>query len=350
MTDFTAVAAALKAAGIVNAQPSKPTTFLSTGFPPLDKAISNDWNGGIPVKRITEVYGPPSAGKTAIATNAMVSAQRMGGIAIFEDHEHAFDEMQGHSLGLSLEPGQWIYQEPRTYEASLENFQATAGMIRSKKLIPKEAPICVVFDSLASMIPQSALKDFSAMNMNDMTALARVTSQTMKILALLADDYNAAVIFLNQIRTKPGVVYGDPTTTPGGQALGFYASVRIALSASKITVGTGEEAEVVGQQVKAKIIKNKINRPFLTSKWQFRYREDGSGYFDLIGSMIDFLRDQDIIKKEGNFLVWVDGTKYHRAAMVKRVIADGGLPVLMAMLPAGVELTPEPEDSAEEAA
>ena len=135
MSKFDDLATKLKAAGLANDEASKVTQYLDTGFPPLNMAVSNSWTGGLPVKRIVEIFGPESSGKTAVMTNAFASAQRMGGIAGMCDHERSFEEAQGVNLGMSISPGQWIYKKPATYEASLELFLKLVQMIRAGKFI-----------------------------------------------------------------------------------------------------------------------------------------------------------------------------------------------------------------------
>ena len=332
MSKFEELAFKLESSGLANQEASRVTQWLDTGFPPLNKAVSNMYDGGLPVGRVVEIFGPESSGKTAVMTNAFAAAQRMGGIACMSDHERSFEELQGVKLGLDITPGKWIYRKPKTYEESLELFLKLVQMIRDGKYIDKDAPICWGFDSLAQMIPAAQYgKNFSELNMNDMTALSRVTSQTMKSVALISDEYNVCTIFLNQIRLKVGVVYGDPIETPGGKALKFSASVRIQLGATKISKGKGEESEVIGQQVTARCVKNKVNRPFLKAKWRFKFCEDGSGQFDAVGSMLDFMTDKGILKMAGAYILY-DGKKYYREALVDRVTADGGVPVLMAMI------------------
>lgn len=328
-----------------NDEASQVSIWLDTGFAPLNKAVSGRYDGGLPCGRIVEIFGPESSGKTAIATAVMISAQQAGGIAAFNDHERSFSERLGAANGLDLTPGRWIYKKPETYEQSLEIFASAVSVIRESKLIPPSAPIVWVFDSLASMIPGSTSgKDFSKLNMNDSSALARVTSNTMKNVALLTEKYNVCVIFLNQIREKIGVMFGDPTTTPGGKALKFYASVRIQLGASAISVGSGEDKMVVGSQVKAVCKKNKVNRPFLSANWSFLFKEDGSGYFDRVGSVLDFMVKQKIVDSGTQGRVMWGGKALHKKDAILAIEAAGGIEVLNKILTArDVELAEDEE-------
>jgi len=335
--------AAVLAAGIgVNDPESTVTQYLDTGYPPLNVAMSSRKDGGFPVKRIVELAGPPSAGKTALATRAMAAAQKMGGIAGFHDHERSFSTALAPNLGLNISPARFIFRTPKTFEESLDQFRKAAELIRGKKLIDPEAPLCWVFDSLASMVPWSAMydnkdnvRDATGRNMNDNTALARATSAHMPALAQQAEEYNASIIFLNQIRTKLGVMYGDPRTTPGGEAPKFYASTRIYLGASQIK--DKNTKEVLGQEVTANVIKNKVARPFLAATWTFAYEPDGTGRFDIERSMIDFLVAEGVIAKARPGYILVDGTQYTYAQAAKKYRDEGRTQELINMMPADYE-------------
>lgn len=336
--DFTKLAERLSKAIGDNDESAAVTQWLDCGFSPLNFAMSHRYDGGFPCGRIIEVFGPSSAGKTALATQGMISAQKKGGVACFHDHERAFYLHLAKKLGLDDSPGRWIYKKPRTFEDSLDLFVKTVREIRDAGL-PLNAPICYAFDSLASMIPKSQLdKEMSKQGMHDQTALARATSVTFKVVASIAEEFNVCVIFLNQIRQKPGVMFGDPTTTPGGNAPEFYASVRIQLGASRLSVGEGEAKRVIGQEVSARVVKNKTSRPFLKAKWHFLYKEDGSGYFDNIGSTLDFMVEKGILAKEKKSIVWSDGNTYSRSKLVKMLSDGEGVEALQKILTdSGVE-------------
>ena len=336
------LAKALAAAIGENDDPSTVTNFVDSGFAPLNHALSGRYDGGFPVGRIVELFGPSSSGKTALATGAMVSAQNQGGVAIFQDHERSFQHPLARKVGLNTERA-FVYKKPRTFEESVTLVSKAAVAIRKSKMIPAEAPIVAVFDSLASMVPQSKLydkdghdRDVDTFNMNDNTALARATSSVMPALNQIAEELGVCAIFLNQVRTKIGVVYGDPTTTPGGESPKFYASTRIQLGASRLMDGKGPEATMIGQEVKARIIKNKVYRPFLTAKWRFIFQADGTGKLHVAWSLIDFLTEQGLLEKEGNFLVW-EGKKFYAKALAERLDNADGVKALTAMLPKAYE-------------
>lgn len=322
--------------------------WLDSGFPPLNNASSADWNGAIPVGRVIEVAGPPSAGKTAIATNAGAMAQLMGGVFGFMDHERSFSFELARKLGVDTTPGRFIYKKPKTFEESVAIFHLTVKTIREKKLIKPTAPIVWVFDSLAAMVPQSILtdskgkeRDATDRNMNDNTALARATSAHFPAIAMIAEEYNVAVIFLNQIRTKIGVMFGDPRKTTGGDSPAFYFSQRLWLSAAQIK--DTKTNEVIGMEVTGNYVKNKCARPFAKAKWRFMFQPDGTGRFDAERSTVEFLNELGLLPsidpttgkdtKKG-FHFW-EGKQMTREQIARQVEAEGpaGFAKLKALLP-----------------
>lgn len=309
--------------------------WLDTGYPPLNKAISGELDKGLPVGRIVEIFGPSACGKTAISTQAMVAAQRAGGIACLMDHEHSFDLTQAKVLGLD-DSTRWVYKQPETFEESIDMAVKIGRTVREKKLLPPKAPIIVVFDSLASMVPKSKMydnkgkvKNSEDYSMHDNTALARATSASFPALAQMAAKYNMCLLFINQTRTKPGVAYGDPNTTPGGNAPEYYASLRIGLSREmkkdKVT------KELLGQTINAVVRKNRMYAPFKRAAWDFMFRPDGSGYFDVIGSMVELLADNGTLKRDGNGYIWTDGKKYMKPALKAKIESENLYPTLLAM-------------------
>lgn len=325
---MSSLADALGKIGIVGATSSAPKLWLDTGYPVLNKTISGDYFKGLPMGRMVEIFGPPSAGKTVIATNAMISAQKAGGIPAFLDHERSFDSRLAEKLGLDLDPSKFIYLRPRTFEESVDTAFKIGDTIRSGKFgVDPEAPICLVFDSLAAMVPKSKIdKDAADFNMNDNTALARATSAAFPAFSQHCEEMNMLSIFLNQARTKIGVMFGDPTTTPGGQAPEFYSSVRLKLGGGKLEGGAGK-------RIGCETVKNKVYRPFLKCEWDFVFQEDGSGKMDVIGGVVDHLKELGIIEKAGAYLVWTNGKNYYRDPLVKKIEAEGLKDELFALLP-----------------
>jgi protein RecA len=334
--------------GVIGANDPEATVrhFLDTGFPPLNNASSADWDNGLPVGRLVEIAGPPSSGKTAIATKAMAAAQAAGGVAGFMDHERSFSLTLAPKLGLDTTPGRLIYKKPETFEESVGIFSLAVSTIREKKLIAKDAPICWVFDSLAAMTPQSVLYDSKGKlrdpkdrNMNDNTALARATSAHFSGIAQIAEKYDVCVIFLNQMRTKIGVMFGDPRKTTGGDSPEFYFSQRIWLSAAQIKV----DKEVIGMEVTGAFVKNKVARPFVKAKWRFMFQPDGTGRFDAERSLVEFLNEQKLLvgvdpstgkDTKPGYHMW-DGKQMTREGIARAVEAEGkaGFDKLKALLP-----------------
>lgn len=307
------------------------THFLDTGFAPLNKAISGSYDRGFPVGRIVEMFGPPSCGKTAIATKAMIAAQLAGGFATFHDHERSFDVNLAKHMGLDVDSGTFAHIKPETLEESFTRAIKTASVIREKKLIDPAAPIIAVFDSLAAMLPKSkSEKELDELTMADSLALAKATSSVMPVVNHYADKYNVLMLILNQTRENPGVSYGDPLRTPGGKAPGFYASVRISLRASALR-SAAPEKERLGQRVTAEIIKTKLTRPFQKTEWDFLY-EESYGKFDVVGSLVDHLCEIEVLEKKGARIAY-DGKSYFRSQLIDALEKSGELGKLNDLLP-----------------
>lgn len=334
---MTDLASELESIMGANAERQEVTCFLDTGFAPLNKILSGTYRGGLPVGRMVEMFGGSSCGKTAIATSAMVCAQQMGGIAAFMDHENSFD--LGLAQGFGLDPSKgWVYKTPETFEESVDMSVKLAKAVRAKKLIDPKAPIIVVYDSLASMVPQSKLfdakgkeRETESYNMHDNTALARCTSSAFPALAQQSAKYNMLVLFLNQIRTKPGVSYGDPTTTPGGNAPEFYSSVRISLTRSMLKEADGDAKQISGQEIRAFTKKNKVNAPFQEAFWRFTFNPDGSGNFETVRSTLDYMKSHGLLETAGNYIVW-EGKKLYMSQLAEKIESEGRLPELNEML------------------
>lgn len=315
--------------------------WINTGDPELNYCISGMYDGGIPVGRIVEMYGPPSSGKTAEATDLMVRVQKMGGVAIFIDWERSFDVKLAVNMGLSTQRPYWIYKTPETWEDGNSLAIRAVELIRASGVIPPEAPILIVLDSIASAIPQSVLYDskgnkreMTSFNMNDTSALSRVTSTTLKVVAQTAEQSNATFLYLNQQRTKIGVMFGDPTTTPGGSAPEFYASVRIALGRTKLMETVGGKKQFVGQDISAKVVKTKHTKPFQETAMRMMFDDAGVAYFDRHHALIEFLKKVGVIKTSGSYLEWTDGKKYYAKALTEKLKDDPtGLDQLRALIP-----------------
>lgn len=323
-----------------NAGDAAVTRFINTGYPPLNYAISGDLNGGLPFGRMVEMFGESSSGKTALATQWMVEAQRMGGCAIFIDWERSFDVGLAQDFGLNIERPHWIYAKPRTWEEGNTFAAKACKLIRASKAIPEDAPILVIFDSIASAIPKSMLTDakgkdrgIDELTMNDTSALSRVTSTTLKVMAQHAEDADACFLYLNQVRLKIGIVFGDPRTTPGGKAMEFYATARMALGREKIYVGSGADKEFVGQKINIEVTKSKLTKPFKKAALRMMYDEFDVARFDFPHSLLEYLIDKELVKYSAPYVTWTDGKKYHTKALAAKINADGAYAELLAILP-----------------
>jgi len=313
--------------------------WLDSGFPPLNMVMSGSYAHALPYGRIVEIYGPSSAGKTAIATLFMAAAQAKGGIAGFNDHEKTFDLNMAKQVGLQDTFPYWIYKRPQTWEESNTIAMKGAEAIRGNKLIPPEAPVVWVFDSVAAMIPKSVFFDkdgkkrgIDELTMNDTTALARVSSTTLKSVNAMTNDFNTCMLYLNQVRTKPGVAYGDPTTTPGGSSMEFYASIRLSLTRSRVMEGTGSDKEMTGQIITIKAVKNKVARPFQSCTLRMKFGDDGMVKFDFTTSLLEYMKDNALIDYSKPYITW-EGKKYHLNALADHIDKEGLYPKLVGMLP-----------------
>lgn len=327
------LAKSLEKAGVQQADKSTVPLWLSSNYPPLDHIVSGRYVGekaGFPVGRIVELFAEPSAGKTALATELMISAQKEGGIAIFMDHERSYDSNLAKKYGLDIEFPRFIYQKPETFEASFDLAEALIEKIRTSKAIPDEAPIVLVFDSLASMVPQSKWeKDAEAQGMNDNTALSRAGAAHFPSLAQRCEKHNVLCLVLNQLRTKPGVLHGDPSYSPGGDAKEFYASVRIKLTKKKVKdEKTGEERQVITLST----VKNKVFKPHEKCKYDLVFGLDASLRFDQISGTIDAAVNCGALEAAGAYVVWTDGKKYYRSVLAKKIESEGLRDELFALL------------------
>lgn len=294
----------------LNAISQEVTRFIDTGYPPLNKIISGRYDGGLPFGRMMEMFGESSTGKTCLATQWMINAQRMGGIAIFVDWERSFDLSMAKQMGLNDERPYWIYVRPKTWEEG--NLLATRACkaIRGSGAISNEAPILVVYDSIAAAIPKaSSDKEIDELTMNDTSALARVTSTTLKVQAQFADEFNATFLYLNQTREKIGVMFGNKVSTPGGKAMEFYSTVRLTLSRQKVMEEKGKDKEMVGQNIKISCIKSKLTAPFKSCSLRLSFDEIGMASFDNVCSLVEYALERKIVSG-GAWVEW-NGQKFN---------------------------------------
>jgi len=317
-----------------NADNAMVTQFIDTGFAPLNYAISGKYDGGLPFGRLVEMFGESSTGKTALATDWMRGAQEMGGAAGFIDWERSFNEgVAVDGFGLKAEKPLWFYKKPQTWEEGNTLAAKYCKWIRENKVIKPDAPILIVLDSIAAALPKSmAEKEFDEYSMNDTTALARVTSTTLKSVAQLAERFNATFLYLSQIRLKPGVVYGDPRTTPGGKAMEYYATARLALGREKIMQQVDGSKEFVGQKINIQCVKSKLTKPFKECSMRMSFTDEGIAMFDKEFSLIEAMLDAKKITEPSKGYVEWEGKRYSKKQMAEKARAEGLGPKLVAML------------------
>ena len=319
-----------KAFGSVQTKPQS-AKFFSTGYPPLDKIISGSYQGGIPQGQLCEIHGVSGSGKTFLATEIMKSAQAQGGCAMFVDFERRFKIEFAERRGLKTTMPEFVYTSPPTWEAGNAAAIRFAEMIRTSGEYDADTPIVCVVDSVAAAIPESVLLDKNksgdaaqdrakqlAFNMSDNTALSRATSSTLKVVAHYAKELNLTMVYLNQVRTKIGVVYGDPTSVPGGSSLEFYCDVRLQLTKSMEKDGK----DVIGQNVTAKTVKNAVTRPLQTVSWFLSFEDDGATVLDREASLIEYLVDNGKIESPTKgYYTWPagSGNKVRKKALVEAI-------------------------------
>ena len=256
----------------------KTIDVISTGCLTLDHALGI---GGVPRGRIVEIYGPESSGKTTVTLHILAETQKMGGTAAFIDAEHALDPAYARRLGVDTD--NLYISQPDTGEQALEICEA---------LVRSGAIDCIVVDSVAALTPKAEID--GEMGDSFMGVQARLMSQALRKLTAIVNKTNACVIFINQLRDKIGVMYGNPETTTGGKALKFYSSIRMDIR--KVDV-IKDGADIVGNKTRVKIVKNKLAPPFKSAEFDIMY---GTG-INNEACVVDIAVELDIIQKSGSW-------------------------------------------------
>ena len=273
---------------------------ISSGSIGLDIALGV---GGYPKGRVIEIYGPESSGKTTLTLHAIAECQKAGGIAAFIDAEHAFDRFYAQKLGVDL--GELVISQPDNGEQALEI---------ADNLICSGAVDALVIDSLAALTPKSEIE--GEMGDSKMGLHARLMSQALRKLTASISKTNCTVFFINQLREKIGVMFGNPETTTGGNALKFYASVRVDIRRS--TQLKNSEGGVLGNKTRVKIVKNKVAPPFKTTEFDIMYGEGISK----IGEILDIGVEHDIIEKSGSWFSYGGSKLGQGRDSVKAILKD----------------------------
>lgn len=272
---------------------------IPTGSLALDLALGI---GGVPRGRIVEIYGPESSGKSTLALHIVAEAQKQGGVAAFVDAEHAFDPMYAERIGVKVD--ELLISQPDTGEQALE---ITETLVRSGGVD------VLVIDSVAALTPRAEIE--GDMGDSHMGLQARLMSQALRKLTAVTSRSNTTVIFLNQLRMKIGVMFGNPETTAGGMALKFYASVRMDIrSISKITEGDEE----LGGRRRVKVVKNKVAPPFRIAEFDLMYNDGISK----LGEIIDLGVEFDVIEKSGSWYQYGDQRLGQGREAVKQLLKE----------------------------
>ena len=278
--------------------PTHVNRWISTGSRMLDWICANKKGGGLPEGRIVEIFGPPSIGKSHIATQIARSTQEMGGIVVYIDTENATSVENLQMLGCDVTK-RFVYVDTHCTEEVLSIAEKT---ILKAKALDKDIPVTVIWDSVAASSPKAEL--LGDYDQNSIGLQARTISKGMRKITGVIGQTNSLFVILNQVRTKIGVMYGDPTTTPGGKAIPFHSSIRIRLGAGQ-QIKEGDD--VIGIQVWAKTIKNKVAPPFRKVDFQIHFGKGIVEHEELFDLLRKYCKDNDVFSEDGNIAYSVQG-------------------------------------------
>lgn len=286
---------------VVNNEIPEVGERISSGSIGLDIAL----NGGYPKGRIIEIYGPESSGKTTLTLHAIAEEQKNGGVAVFIDYEHAFDPEYAVKLGINIE--ELIFIQPETAEEGLE--------IADKLIRTGEVTICVI-DSVAAMTPKSELE--GEMGDQNVGKHAKLMSQAMRKLKGIVHKSNCALFFINQLRENIGVMFGNPETTTGGNALKFYASQRLDVRAGEKIKESSTSDKIIGAKTKVKVVKNKVGRPHQIATFLVEYGIGISQEREILTYAVQF----GIVQKSGSWYAYKDSKLGQGENAVVEVLQD----------------------------
>lgn len=291
-----------------------PTLFVDTGIPQLNSILTGDPTKGLPSGQITEIVGAPGSGKTMLASRLMINTQRMGGVALFYDFERAYHLHLSVKQGLDPSKRNFFYAKAKCMETALEDCVRKCESIRKNNLIAETAPITVIFDSYAHMVPKSMLlnkdkkeKALDEYNMKDSLALAAATALTMKAFVPEMNDYNVCAVFLNQVRSN--VDGNGGLKSAGGNSLTHTVSTRINITGNDLWTDVAPKYRY-GKQMTFETIKNRTRHPFEKTQADFIFNPEGKEHsdFNVIKHYIAYLKNIDVLAK-GTWFTF-EGTKY----------------------------------------
>jgi recombination protein RecA len=307
----------LKEAKLEGTQTSGVTRhYLDTGYPPLNKILSGDYKKGLPSGQIAMIAGESACGKTMISTQLMISAQKQGGFAAFFDYERQYQKELAIKQGLIVddddEDAPFRYYKPKTFEDGVTRAIKLAKLIRENEVIPSDAPIVFIFDSLHAMVPQSkfdnvhgkegAIKKGGRLSMHDNYALSAATSAWMPMLSTEFDTYGVTAVFINQVRIQTDTYGNETYKFPGGDAAYFYASTVLVLKAKNFWEGKGDAKKLIYKDITCLTEKSRNTVPFQNVHWDFVFDDKGNGNFDVIGGYTHYLLDIGAIETAGAWI------------------------------------------------